>query len=88
MILGDFLRFCANFQKDADFAEHLRLVAFEHHSVAQWFMSKNYHLNKPYIRKFGFLTKKGKLVTNWKRRFFILADKSISYYPKPDVSIS
>ncbi|KAJ3444018.1 ankyrin repeat-containing protein [Anaeramoeba flamelloides] len=40
-------------------------------------------INQRYlIRKSGYLNKQGEKVKNWKRRFFILQDKSISYFSK------
>lgn len=66
-------------------SDYLKQLAEEYSALAPWVISKNFaRLNNGNLRRFGFLTKKGKVVSSWKRRFFILTTKNLSYYPKPD----
>jgi len=63
----------------------LKQLAEEYSALAVWVSSKNFlRLKNAKLRRFGFLTKKGKVVTSWKRRFFILTAKNLSYYARPD----
>ena len=64
--------------------EHMKMVSEEYNTLANWIISKNYQ-NLSGLRKFGYLTKKGKVVSSWKRRFFILTDTALSYFQKAEV---
>jgi hypothetical protein len=67
-------------------AGYYRGLAEEGIATGQWLASRQFQTAAPIIRRFGFLSKQGKLVANWKRRFVVLTSHSINYYPKPGVS--
>jgi len=40
----------------------------------------------PQVQTRGFLTKRGAIIKSWKRRYFILKNRSLSYYETPDAA--